>query len=405
MFQKLVSHNNDIKRLVEKGYAVGYDSGYLVIRDIPYLDKDLKLQIGAFVSKLVFVDQNRVKQEDHQIFFAGSVPYNLDGNPIPNLGGGATHLALSEKSKDIIVERSFSNKPRVNGVLTGFNDFFEKIESYVTVISGPAMEKYNKSPYTFRVLEQADEDSVFKFQDTLTSRAEITDLIVNFKNDVIAIIGLGGTGAYVLDFIIKTPVKEIRAFDLDPYYVHNAFRSPGRLQEDELGKLKVEVLGSRYENFRYGLKFEPKFIDATSLEELNDVTFAFICVDKGTSRAGIIDLLTSMKIPFIDVGMGLNRKDGKIKGMIRTSYFSTDEAQISEGKSRIPLTDNPDNVYKTNIQIGELNALNACLAVIRYKQLRGFYMEFMDDNYEILFNISDMTMAGSDSTDNKNDED
>jgi hypothetical protein len=41
---------------------------------------------------------------------------------------------------------------------------------------------------------------------------------------------------------------------------------------------------------------------------------------------------------------------------------------------------------------------------MRYKQLRGFYMESMDDNYEVLFNISDMTMAGSDSTDNQDDE-
>jgi hypothetical protein len=404
MFQKLVSHNDDIKRLVDKGYAVGYDNGYLIVRDIPYLDQELNLQIGAIVSKLEFIDQNRVKQDDHQVFFSGTVPYNLDGKAIPNLGDRIATLTLSESSNDVIVKHRFSNKPYVNGVPTGFIDFFEKIESYVTIISGPAMEKYDKSPYTFRTVEQVSEDSVFKFQDTLTSRAEIADLTVNFKDDVIAIIGLGGTGAYVLDFIAKTPVKEIRAFDLDPYHVHNAFRSPGRLQEDELGKLKVEVLGSRYENFRYGLKTEPKFIDVNSQDELNGITFAFVCVDKGTSRAGIVDLLTSMKIPFIDVGMGLNRKDGKIKGMIRTSYFSTDEAQISEGKSRIPLTDNPDNVYKTNIQIGELNALNACLAVMRYKQLRGFYMESMDDNYEVLFNISDMTMAGSDSTDNQDDE-
>lgn len=404
MFQKLVSHNEDIKRLVDKGYAVGFDSSYLVIRDIPYLDQELSLRIGAFVSKIVFVDQNKVTQEDHQIFFAGSVPYNLDGKPIPNLGGGPTQLALSNNSKDVIVERCFSNKPRVGGVLSGFTDFYEKIKSYVTIISGPAMEVYNISPYTYRTVEQVHEDSVFKLQDTLTSRAEITDLAINFKDDVIAIIGLGGTGAYVLDFIVKTPVKEIRAYDLDPYYVHNAFRSPGRLQDDELGKSKVEVFGLRYENFRYGLKTESKFIDETCHDELNGVTFAFVCVDKGTSRASIIDLLTSMKIPFIDVGMGLNRKNGKIKGMIRTSYFSTDENQIMEGKGRIPLTDNPDNVYKTNIQIGELNALNACLAVLRYKQLRGFYMKSMDDNYEVLFNISDMTMARSDSSDNQNDE-
>ena len=54
------------------------------------------------------------------------------------------------------------------------------------------------------------------FQDTLTSRAEITDLSAKFKDDVVAVIGLGGTGAYVLDFLVKTPVKEIRAFDPVP---------------------------------------------------------------------------------------------------------------------------------------------------------------------------------------------
>ena len=191
MFQKLVSHNTDIMRLVDRGYAVDYDNGYLIIRDIPYLDKELNLKIGAFVSKLVFIDQNKVIQEDHQVFFAGSVPYNLDGKPISNLGGGTTQLTLSEQSKDIIVERSFSNKPLVNGVLTGFADFFEKIESYVTIISGPAMEKYDISPYTYRTIEQVDKNPIFKFQDTLTSRAEIVDLALKFKDEVIAIIGLG----------------------------------------------------------------------------------------------------------------------------------------------------------------------------------------------------------------------
>jgi len=401
VYQRLVNHNDDIKRLVEKGYAIGFDSNYLVIRDIPYLDQQLQLKIGAFVAKLVFIDQNKVIQDDHQVYFAGSVPYNLDGKPIPNLGGGPVNLPLSEYSKDVIVERSFSNKPRITG---RFLDFFEKIESYVTVISGPAMEKYNVNPYTYRIVEQTQEDSVFKFQDTLTSRAEISDLSAKFKDDVVAIIGLGGTGSYVLDFIAKTPVREIRIFDLDPYYVHNAFRSPGRLQPDELNKLKVDVFKTRYENFRNGIKAESKFIDETCREDLNNVTFAFVCVDKGTSRASIIELLVSMQIPFIDVGMGLSRKNGKLKGLIRTSYFSTDEDQIIKEKELVPLTDNPDGMYKTNIQIGELNALNACLAVIRFKQLRGFYMESVV-NYDLLFDISDMKIVGSDLTDNQSDED
>ncbi|MCL5057362.1 MAG: ThiF family adenylyltransferase [Actinobacteria bacterium] len=393
MFQRLVSHNDDIRRLVDKGYAVAFDSNCLVIRDIPYLDHHRQLQIGAIVAKLVFIDENRVTQDDHQIYFAGSVPHNLDGKPIPNLGGGPVHLALSEASRDVVVERSFSNKPLAAG---RFADFFEKIESYVAIISGPAIDLYVANPYTFRTVEQAGDDSVFKLRDTLTSRAEISDLSAKFKDDVVAVIGLGGTGSYVLDFLAKTPVREIRTFDLDPYYVHNAFRSPGRLQLDELGKLKSEVFYSRYENFRTGLISEPKFIDATCSNDLDGVTFAFVCVDKGSSRAGIFDLLISMGIPFIDVGMGLSRKNGPLSGMLRTTYFSSEDSQKVREKGLAQLADSPDDIYRTNVQIGELNALNACLAVIRFKQLRGFYLE-ATPNYHLIFEIADMKIVGASS--------
>src|SRR5688572_8733568 len=116
MLQTLVSHNDDIRRLVEKGYAVAFDNtNHLVVRDIPYLDQQGELQVGAFVTKLEFVDQKRVKQQDHQVFFAGSVPYGLDGKPVPNLAGGPCSVALSNASKDVSVQRSFSNKPRKTG--------------------------------------------------------------------------------------------------------------------------------------------------------------------------------------------------------------------------------------------------------------------------------------------------
>ena len=37
--------------------------------------------------------------------------------------------------------------------------------------------------------------------------------------------------------------------------------------------------------------------------------------------------------------------------------------------------DDDDNEYDTNIQIAELNALNAALAVIKWKRLMGFYRD------------------------------
>lgn len=389
MFHQLVNHNDDLRRLVEKGYAFSIDGGYLVIRDIPYLDDQKQLRWGAFVAKLEFVDKLTVKQDDHQIWFSGSVPHGLDGKPIPNLGGGPTALPLGETSKDVIVQRRFSNKPTSTGA---FANFFEKIESYLTIIAGPAMELHGANPYTFRTVETIA-DSVFKFHDTLTSRAEIADLSAKFAGDVVAVFGLGGTGGYVLDFLVKTPVREIRAFDFDFFHVHNAFRSPGMLDENELGKPKAVVYSGRYDNFRHGLRVERKFIDSSSGADLDGVTFAFVCVDKGSSRSGIFDLLISKGIPFIDVGMGLDRKRGPVNGMVRVTYYSSENAQTVRDKGLAEMSDQPGDLYRTNIQISEINALNACLAVIRFKQLRGFYFE-ETPYYHLLLEIGDLKVAG-----------
>ena len=254
MLIELASHNDDIRRLLDKGYALREDDGYLVVRDIPYLDAQGRLHWGAFVAKLVDVDGRRVKQDNHQIYFAGGVPHGLDGQPVPNLAGGPHSIPL--RKNDVVVERSFSNKPD-----NGFPDFYEKTSHYLNLVAGPAMERHKVNPFTFRVDDDVLQNSVFKFRDTLTSRAELGDLAVKFKDEVIALIGLGGTGGYLLDFLVKTPVKEIRAFDGDEYYVHNAYRSPGRLQDAELGKWKAEVFHGRYANFREGLDVPPSLSD------------------------------------------------------------------------------------------------------------------------------------------------
>lgn len=384
----LANHNHDLKRLIEKGYALALDNNYLIVRDIPYLNENGDLKIGAIVSKLEFINQHKVRQVDHQIFFCGSHPYEITGQKIPNLGGGPKSIKLS--SPDLNVERSFSNKPTQTGA---FADHFEKIENYVALFSGPAIAKYpDITPYTFNHYEDAT-DSVFNFNDTLTSRAEIGDLSTKFENDVIAIIGLGGTGSYLLDFLVKIPVREIRGFDYDRFHVHNAFRSPGTLKTDELGKRKAEVYQNRYSGFRNGLKIEPKFLSADSEDDLTGVTFAFVCVDKGSSRANIFELLIKLKIPFIDVGMGLNREKGPIGGLLRTTHYPVKEAQRIIDKKLAPMADYDDDIYRANIQISELNALNASLAIIKFKQIRNFYCD-NGNFYNMLFDIEDLRNVG-----------
>lgn len=62
------------------------------------------------------------------------------------------------------------------------------------------------------------------------------------------------------------------------------------------------------------------------------------------------------------------------------------------------MTDLPDDVYRNNIQISELNALNACLAVTKYKQVRGFYAD--DKSYHhLLYTIDNSTIMGDNGKD------
>lgn len=395
MLAKLANHNNDIKKLIEEGYALAFDSNYLIVRDVPYLDKTLALKWGAIITKLEFIDQVKIKQDNHQVFFSGATPYSLLGTPIANLNDNPATLSLPN-SPDINVQRIFSNKP----LNRSYHDFFEKIDSYITQISGPAIQMHDAKAKSFKAQFGNEKNSVFKLHDTLTSRAEISDLSQIFKEEVIAVIGLGGTGAYVLDFLVKTPIKEIKIFDGDSYHIHNAFRSPGKLELTDLGKSKTEVYSSRYDGFRNGLFSATKIIDSTCKDDFTGVTFAFICVDKGSARNEIFQLLNNLNIPFIDVGMGLNRKLGSINGLIRATYIAPGELETVLKKNAIPLNDSPDEEYKTNIQISELNALNACLAVMKYKQLRGFYHNELPAHF--IVEVSDGKILSDEESSNEN---
>jgi hypothetical protein len=89
---------------------------------------------------------------------------------------------------------------------------------------------------------------------------------------------------------------------------------------------------------------------------------------------------------------GAAHAGGPIKGMLRTTYFAPERAEQVRSANHAETNDAPEDVYRTNIQIGELNALNAALAVIRFKQLRGFYVDDVRGS-NLLFDIRDLKTA------------
>jgi tRNA A37 threonylcarbamoyladenosine dehydratase len=192
----------------------------------------------------------------------------------------------------------------------------------------------------------------------------------------LGIIGVGGTGSYVLDFVAKTPVREIHLFDDDVFSQHNAFRSPGAasLEELQTKPKKAVYFREKYSRMHRGIVAVDARIGSSNVELLRQLDFVFLCLDKGGAKAAIIEALEETGVPFIDVGMGVELIDGALLGVLRVTTSTAVKRDHVREKNRIHLSDREnDDDYARNIQIAELNALNAALAVIRWKKLLEFY--------------------------------
>ena len=70
-------------------------------------------------------------------------------------------------------------------------------------------------------------------------------------------------------------------------------------------------------------------------------------------------------------------ENNSLFGLIRVTTGDNGNVDHIDAKGRISYRDIEDeDEYHQNIQIAELNALNAALAVIKWKKLMGFYFYF-----------------------------
>ena len=368
MRQPLINLSDDLRHLVDVGYEVETWSGFLILKNIPYVTTDGSIERGALVSTLELAGDVTARPSDHVAYFTGGPPCDHTGQPLAKIiiGQGSARLA-----EGLEVNCTFSSKPSA-----GYQDYYEKMNTYASIISRHAQElDPDATPRTFSLAESHDEGSVFKYIDTASSRARIGELNGKLELSAVAIVGLGGTGSYIFDLISKTPVKEIHLFDGDRLGQHNAFRSPGAIPVETLRKSpqKAEHFQSIYRQMRRGITAHGH-IDEGTVDVLGEMDFVFIAIDQGHSRKLLVERLEASGVPFVDVGMGILEKDGSLFGQIRTTLSA--EGSREEARTRLPLLDNAAvNEYGRNIQIVELNALNAALAVIQWKQYLGYYVD------------------------------
>jgi tRNA A37 threonylcarbamoyladenosine dehydratase len=377
MSRRLIARSVDLGRLVKDGYSVEITS-HLLVHNVPYVTANREIKYATLAAALDVAGDRTAPPGTHVAMWTGEYPCNRDGASIEALRHGES----AEKIGPNLQARfSFTNKPA-----SGFPDFYEKMTSYIRVISHPARSLDPSVTAQPHVAAIEQEESVFRYLDTTSSRAGIVKVTDKLRGLKIGIIGLGGTGSYVLDLVAKSPVAEIHLFDDDVLLNHNAFRAPGAASLEELNATptKVAHFAKLYSNMHMHVIPHPTRVEANSLSMLDGLDFVFVCIDSGAARALIAKHLEQKGKAFVDVGLGVElvEETAQMIGTVRVTTSTPKLRDHVHNRGRMPFADSPEgDVYSKNIQIAELNSLNAVMAVIKWKKLFGVYQDLEDEHF------------------------
>jgi hypothetical protein len=373
MSQALINRSPDLLRLQNEEYVIEVYGGYLSIHHIPYLNRTREIKSGILVMSLTMSGNIVTKPENHTAYFVGEQPCNIDGSFVSSLVNSQQRNPLYG---DIISDFYLSCHPDGRDYV----DFYDKVTTYVNIISSPALN-FNKDACLKlkKPIVVHEDSSSLMYMDTNASRSNVAFMNKLFESLKIAIVGVGGTGSYILDFISKTHVAEIHLYDADVFNTHNAFRAPGAASIEELDKqlTKVDYLSQRYSHMHNGIICHNEYITPDNIATLKNMDYIFLSIDSVSVRNEIASYMMDSGLSFIDSGLGINLSNNKLSGLVRiTSGFPNNYSHLKEAFGG---SDAKDDIYASNIQIAELNALAAIHAIVKWKKMIGFYHDSFNE--------------------------
>jgi len=382
------SPNSDVRRLQDDGYGVQLRAGHLLV-STPYVNARREVKWGYLVSTVELIDLAN-RPDIHVAYFLGEAvddyPCSSDGTRLDSL---IYQFGPVDLGQGLVVTCGFSQRPTTPR--NDYENYYDKMATYVGMLQAHAQTVNGTISYRQHPpIVATPEESVFQYEDAATTHARIGAVVDRIRGLRVAIVGLGGSGSYVLDAVAKTPVGEIHLFDDDLLLNHNAFRSPGAATLEELNARPTKVAhhATKYAAMHRHVIPHRERITAENAHQLTGFDFVFISVDAGHDKRVIFETLRGANIPFVDTGMGVYQRGSSIGGVVRTSASLPTQADpnwiMADGE--ISFMDDGDDGYAQNIQIVELNMLNAALAVIKWKQCFGFYFDFENEytsNYTI----------------------
>lgn len=370
----LVGLSDDLARLVEEGYDIEVREGSLLVHHVPYVTSAGRVAYCVLHSELTTNGERTVTPGRHEVWVIGDIPHDHQGNKLS--------IVIEEGAIDC--GNGLTASCRLSGKLHNQPpaDYYIKISNAVRVLGqfargiSPGVTHTDAPPR-----ETSPDESVFMYQDTASSRSLLSAVTDKLKMSKVAIVGLGGTGSFILDLVAKTPVGEIHLFDDDEFLAHNAFRAPGAASLDDVKPMpkKVDYFEAVYRRFRRGVVPHPVRVDESNVVDIRDATFVFLSMDAGPDKKVIIDRLREWEIPFVDCGMGLTRVKNSLRGTVRATSGSPGRCEHVE--QRISFGDVTADEYDLNMQTADLNMMNAVMAVIRWKKHCGYYVDSRDERH------------------------
>lgn len=370
MCSSLISRSPHLMRLRNEGMTLEVADGYLLVHDIPYVNASREIGRGTLVFRLDLTADVAVTPSDHTAHFIGDAPCDATGERLEKI---INRSAVQQLTPRVRVDHYFSAKPRSGR----YGNYYEKVMAYTNMLSGHAQAiDPSLTAQVFRPVLAEEGDGPFVYTDTASTRAGIAVAAGRLAGQRVAIVGLGGTGAYVLDLIAKTQVAEIHLYDGDRLHQHNAFRYPGAVPFKALQDrpAKVDYLAGVYSQLHCGVRPHAIMIEAHNVAELVGFDAVFVCVDRGEARRLIAETLGPTGTVMFDTGMGVQlTPESGLFAIVRLSVLDPQTGR--DALKTMPVTAHEDgNLYGTNVQVGDLNALNAFLAVEAWKKRRGFYV-------------------------------
>ena len=366
------NHETELAEVLQAGFDCCVEDDILTVGPIPYRLSDGGIGHGSLICHLNRNGEDIAPPSDHTAAWIGDeVPHLQAGGPMDRLIIDQSRNSWSNGATSVCIMSRRRPEPYPN--------YGQKMLTYARLIAREAVTAWRES--SPGVVEVKDVSQLVDHETGL-NRARVGHFNALLARENVAVIGAGGTGAHIVDLVSKTNVRQVDIYDPDYVSTHTQLRWPGiverRVVEEKMNK--AEYLAALYaRRTNRNIQGHPFAIGKDNLTYLNGKTMIFVAIDKGPARREILVGLADMGLNFIDCGIDLQGNDGPLTASLRIIRCQAEQsaekrlelAMLAPGDANAA----DDDLYAQNIQTGEMNSLNAALAVIAWKQGIEFYRD------------------------------